>query len=170
MNNIKVTNRIFSNILLRDKEANVDSLVNYVRTKFELNDEGIDVVRNKLCRYFMPAFEKRKKAAFYGDKIFEKNNTAWLQSYFTINLKTRRCGRPSRDDFDECSTSIKRRKIQLIREKYSETEIELAFLQNLRDSGKTKIANMINDLLLKTDDDIESLKKMKLFRFQKLKL
>lgn len=118
----------------------------------------------------MLAFEKKKKAAFYGDKIFEKNNTARLQSYFTINLKTRKCGRSSRDDFDECSTSIKRRKIQLIREKYSETKIELAFLQNLRDSGKTKIANMINDLLLKTDDDTESLKKMKLFRFQKLKL
>lgn len=138
MDNIKVTNRIFSDILLRDKEANIDSLVNYVRTKFELNDGTIDVVRNKLCRYFMPAFEKRRKATFYRDKIFEKNNTAWLQSYFTINLETRRCGRPSRDDFDECSTSTKKRKIQLIREKYSETEIELAFLQNLCDSGKKK--------------------------------
>lgn len=69
MNNIKVTNRIFSDILLRDKEANVNSLVNYVRTKFELNNEGIDVVRDKLCRYFMLAFEKRRKAAFYQDNI-----------------------------------------------------------------------------------------------------
>lgn len=165
MNNIKVANRIFSDILLRDKEANVDLLVNYVRTKFELNDEGIDVVHDKICRYFMPAFEKRRKAAFYEDKIFKKNNIAWLKSYFTINLETKRCGRPFRDDFDECSTSTKRRKIQLIRKKYSETEIELAFLQNLRDSGKTKIANIINDLLLKTDDDIESLKKSEIIPF-----
>jgi len=109
----------------------------------------------------MPAFEKRRKAAFYRDKIYEKNNTVWLQSYFTANFETIKCGRRCRDDFDECSTSTKKRKIHEIREKYSETEIELASLQNLRASGKKKLANMITDLLLKNDDDIESLKKSK---------
>jgi len=110
MNNIKVMNKILSDILLGSKEANVDSLVNYVRTKFELNDERIDGIRDKLCRYFMPAFEKRRKAAFYRDEIYEKNNTAWLQSYFTANLETIKCGRRCRDDFNECSTSTKKKK------------------------------------------------------------
>jgi len=54
----------------------------------------------------------------------------------------------------------KKRKIHEICEKYSETEIEFAFLQNLR-VNKKKLANMITDLLLKNDDDIESLKKNK---------
>lgn len=165
MENINVTNRIFSDILLGDKEANVESLVNYVRTKFELNDEKIDVVRDRLCRYFMPAFEKRRKAAFYRNNIFQKNNTAWLHSYFTVNLETKRCGRRSRDDFDECSKSTKQRKINLIREQYSKTEIERAFLQNLRDSDKMKLANMITDLLLKPDDVIENVKNNEIIRF-----
>lgn len=110
MNNIKVKNKMFFDISLENKEANVDSLVSYVRTKFELSNKKINSVRDKLCRYFMPAFEKRRKAAFYQNQIFEKNNTAWLQSYFTANLETVKCGRQSRNDFDECFTSTKKEK------------------------------------------------------------
>jgi len=64
-------NRKFSDILLGNKEANVDSLINYVCTKFELNDERIDGIRDKLSLFYLHS-KKEERQHFIETKYMKK--------------------------------------------------------------------------------------------------
>ncbi|XP_070519748.1 uncharacterized protein [Cardiocondyla obscurior] len=89
----------------------------------------------------------------YQRKAFDKKYKKWLESNFEIKLtdSEKKRGRPTNRDFLNSSIFTKRRKLIEIVNNYSEKEIEEAFLQSLRNAGKRKLTNVINQLLQQDD-------------------
>ena len=99
--------------------------------------------------FFFPQFSNPISNA----TTFRARNAEWLLSDFSVQFFGVGPSRRLSDDFEKSSKSTKRRKLLQIRECYSESEIQCAFLNILRRSGKTKIANDIMKLLPKDDDE-----------------
>ena len=152
MNELKVPKQVLCNFLITNGVKNRGAFVSHIKTNYGIGDEYLKAVEDKLT-YFMSTFEQKWKNAFYNATTFRTRNAEWLLSDFSVQFFEVGTGRRLSDDFENSSKSTKRHKLLQIRECYSESEIQCAFLNILRCSGKTKIANDIMKLLPKDDDE-----------------
>lgn len=131
-------------------KRNIPFLITYVSSKYpDLNEKMMQMVEEKLKHVFFRIFKCKLAAVFYSKDSFDKKNFTWLQESVTIDFNKRHSsgGRPPVVNFEEGSTSTKRRKIELLADTYSEEELKLAFYKKLRDSGKGNLVKIIEDLL-----------------------
>lgn len=165
MHTIEVPIRVLCNISIENfKESDADlskTILSYIRTNYMIAEDHVEMVRDKIMRYFIPVFKRNWKSSFNKKEIFEKRHAVWLITNFKITQTILKPGRRSREDFEHSSKSTKRRKVQSIQESYSPLEIEQAFLSNLKASGKHKLANKIIQLLQdseKTEDETSAIR------------
>lgn len=94
----------------------------------------------------MPVKKNIYRKSIYNRNKFESINKNQLDSNFITDFTSQKRGRKSLD-FDECSRSDKWRKSNSLRDNYSDSEIQHAFLTGLRNNGKSALANIIYKLL-----------------------
>ncbi|XP_071580794.1 uncharacterized protein [Temnothorax nylanderi] len=152
METIHVQNKILSDLYMSGDKKDVEVLVEYIRIRNPLDEDKEKVLREKLSRSFFPVFAQKWKNSFYNAAKFNASNEKWLMSDFIVNFQDAKVGRKSVVDYEIASKSTKRRKILSIIDSYSPTEIQDAFLTNLRTSGKQKIAEAIVNLLAEVEE------------------
>ena len=152
MNELKVLKQVLCDFPITNGVKNRGAFLSHIKTNYGIEEEYLKAVEDKLT-YFMSTFEQKWKNAFYNATTFRVRNTEWLISDFSVQFFGVGPGRRLSDNFENSSKSTKRRKLLQIRECYSESEIQCAFLNILRCFGKTKIANDIMKLLPKDDAD-----------------
>lgn len=152
MDKFGISNRILSDILLDGDNINVQKIYDYITFHFNFNEVQVKVIQQKIYKTFMPIFKKKYKKAIYNKNQFESSNKKWLDSDFIVNFISQKRGRKSLK-FDECSRSGQWRKSNSIRDIYSDSEIQNAFLTALRNSGKSALANTISKLLCSENNE-----------------
>lgn len=141
-------------------ERTIECLMRYVRNEYpDLEDYKLELIEKKLKLTFFRIFQSKLSSVFYKENLFRSKNITWLSGDVCINFNEEIPvgGRPSIENYEECSTSTKRRKIQALTDSYSEEEIKQAFYKNLRDSGKQKFIKIIENILKNDDDTAYSL-------------
>lgn len=150
MNSFSIKNGILCDILLKlDKESrSANCLIDYIKAQYELSNEELNIIKQKLESSFMVTFKSKLSVVIYKEDIFRKKYLSWIAGNFVVNFDNNlKRGRPVTDSYDGSSRSTKYRIVQSITSSYSQEEIKKAFYKNLRDSGKKHLIEQIEDLL-----------------------
>lgn len=132
MDSFKVSKRILCNFLIENNNPELEKLVTHLQNEYTLNAEHTEIVSQFLNQYFFSTFQKKWKESLYIRSKFEKRFEKWLNSDFVIDFSTNKTttGRnPSSIEFEELSVATKRRRLILIEENYSNSEIQEAFFE-----------------------------------------
>lgn len=157
MDIFKISKRIFCDFLTGDASRTLDQLMQHLKTVCDVREDHFKCIKDKIGGHFMPHFLKKWKNVFYDKEKFYLRFDSWINADFVVELETdKKNGRPFSVEFEEGSTSTKRRKLITIEENYSETEIQEAFLHMLRRSGRKNVANDIKKLLSLPVTDVEN--------------
>lgn len=155
MEPIKIQNEVLCHLLLdssdQNKNAAVDVLLQYFVTNHDIPEFVQNCTKDKLNKYFMPAFKSRWKRSFYSIEQFfsQKSRDSWLNEYFEIPVvrSSERENEKKRKDFAVCSESTKRRRSEEVIKSMTTEEIEHLFFTMLRASGKKDIIPSIKKLV-----------------------
>lgn len=151
MNRLQLSHNTLCDVLfaLQSSDRDVNSLLNYIKGQYNISDEKLSVVEQKLNRFFMPTFKSKLSTAIYRENVFKQKNVVWLSGSLVVDFDegVKTGGRPSAETFEGSSRATKYRKIQSITESHSAEEIQNAFFKVLRDCGKKHLINEIKKLL-----------------------
>lgn len=152
MNNLTFSHQEFCDVLFNQdtNKRNVTCLIDHIISKYpNLNDKELSIIEEKIRLHFLRIFQSKLAAVCYREESFKNRNSKWLQEHMSIDLIKRSSsgGRPSLENFEDGSTSTKRRKIQKLSDTYSEEELKLAFYKKLKDSGRRSLVKTIEDIL-----------------------
>lgn len=168
MDTFSVSRKVIFDFLIKNNCTNdLTILLEFLKINYNLAEEHLEKVSTELSRYFLPQFYKKWKVPFNVQSKFEAKYEKWLNSDFTVNFSYSEAastlGRKSNEnEYEQLSTSSKRRKLIEIEETFSPSEIQDAFIRNLRTTGKLKLANAICKLLCSHDNnDAENTFKLK---------
>ena len=109
---IATTNKQLSSFLLDKKDANIDTIVEYIMELYDfskMSDYYKDSLKSKLNRDFILTFNKKFKHSIYSKERFLKMNASWLDSFFTFSYTVPK--ESTRKTYTEASKSTKKRRI-----------------------------------------------------------
>lgn len=136
-----------------DLFKHLDAMNNY---SAQFDEQQLRYLKSKLT-FFMTTFLTKFRNSQYVVERFLRTHVKWLQRNFVFSVEQKQSGRPSLDNFDHLSTSTKRRRIISPRKSHASDEIEMAFLDNLKSTGKKEVVKQIAQLLQSSKQDEESL-------------
>lgn len=161
MEELKLSRQAMCNELFKvhKNERTIECLMRYVQNEYpDLENSKLALIKKKLKLTFFRIFQSKFASIFYKEKLFRSKNEAWLSGDVCINFNDELPvvgGRPSMENYEECSISTKRRKIQALTDSYSEEEIKQAFYKNIRDSGKQNLIKIIENILKSKSEKLE---------------
>lgn len=151
---IKANHEVLVNVLLENNRS-LQSLVEYMESKFTLSDSQVKFMQSKLQISFFKNFNQRWKRANSSKQNFFSLNKDWLSREFEVNFKDhtlkrsfKRPGQPLKA-FEDCTKSGKRLKTLQLRKLIPKDQLQMAALQTM-DNQVLKIVNAAKSASPKT--------------------
>lgn len=138
----KIKNRVLYNWLSEvHSKVKEKGLIEIIRNAHvNLSEANLVIIKERLCRVFLPHLKKKMKGCKYRKEEFEKLHSVFLENDFTVDLENREdkenCGKVTRKNcarertqslsYLDSSVREKQRRVKRLSDNYSLVELEKA--------------------------------------------
>lgn len=122
-----------------DNNRKIESLYNYVKQNYNLNDENFEEIKQKI-KNIVKSFNIKYQQSYPSKNKFYIKNEGWLKNKMVLTKKSASAvgkGRPKKE-FSECCKRSQRRKIQSLKCTMGENNFNYVVRSKLNREAKEK--------------------------------